>query len=99
MPSRLAILGAVSDYVPQASDVSEAVDRELFARLRLLTPAQRLQMAVRATQAMHRLSVAGLRLRFPTASEDELQRRASAQRVGPELLRRVFGEAAEAWLS
>lgn len=86
-------------YAPQASDVSEAVDRALFARLRLLTPVQRLQMAVRATQALHRLSVAGLRLRFPNATEDDLQRRAAALRAGPELMRRVFGAAAEALLS
>lgn len=89
----------VSDYVPQSDDVAEAVDRALFDRLRLLTPVERLQMAVRATQAMHRLSVAGLRLRFPDAGEAELHRRAGALRVGPELMRRVFGEAAEAWLS
>lgn len=89
---------SMSDYVPQASDVSEAVDRALFDRLRLLTPQQRLQIAVRATQALHRLSIAGLRQRFPNASEEELQRRAAALRVGPELMRRVFGAAAEAWL-
>jgi hypothetical protein len=89
----------MSDYRPQASDVGEAIDRALFDRLRELTPLQRLQIAVRATQALHRLSVAGLRLRHPTATDDELHLRAGAQRVGPELLRRLFGAEAEAWLS
>lgn len=56
-------------------------------------------MAVRMTQAAVRLSIAGLRLRFPDASEAELERRAGALRVGPDLMRRVFGPAAEAWLS
>ena len=87
------------DYVPQASDVSEAVDRAMFEHLRSLTPTQRLRMAVRATQALHRLSIAGLKARFPNASEDELRHRAAALRVGPEWMRRVFGSAAEAWLS
>jgi hypothetical protein len=96
--ARVAMLRRVSGYLPQSDDVSEAVDRALFDRLRLLTPLERLAMAVRATQALHRLSVAGLRLRFPAASEAELERRAGALRVGPELMRRVFGSEADAWL-
>jgi len=89
----------VSGYLPQADDVAEAVDRALFERLRQLTPLQRLQMAVRASQAVHRLSVAGLRLRFPAASDQELHLRAGALRVGSDWMRRAFGEAAEAWSS
>ena len=54
---------------------------------------------MRATQALHRVSVGGLRLRFPEADDEELERRAGALRVGADLMRRVFGDAAEAWLS
>ena len=86
------------DYVPQANDVAEATDRALFDGIRQLTPLQRLQIAARASRALHRLSVAGLRLRFPDASEEELARRAGAMRLGPELTRWAFGPAAEAWL-
>ena len=39
----------VTRYAPQSDDVSEAVDRALFERLRQLTPLERLQLAVRAT--------------------------------------------------
>lgn len=87
----------VSGYLPQADDVAEPIDRALFERLRQLTPLQRLRMTVRATQAVHRLSVAGLRLRFPEASEQELQLRAAALRVGSEWMARVFGATAQAW--
>lgn len=93
------IVAGVSGYVPQADDVTEAVDRAVFDGLRALTPLQRLQLGVRASQAVHRLSVAGLRLRFPEAGDEELERRAGALRVGPALLRRLLGREAERWLS
>ena len=92
------MLRTVTHYAPQASHVSEAVDRELFAGFSRMTPLQRLQLAVNASRALHRLSVAGLRLRFPAATEEELHRRAGALRLGPELTRLAFGPAAEAWL-
>jgi hypothetical protein len=93
------MLTDVTGYVPQADDVSEAVDRTVFAGLWTMTPLQRLQIAARASRALHRLSLAGLRLRFPDADEEMLFRRAGALRLGPELTRRFFGPAAEAWLS
>jgi hypothetical protein len=89
----------VSSYVPQAQDVSEQVDRAVFEGLRRMTPLQRLQVAANASRALHRLSVAGLRLRYPDASEEELFRRAGAVRLGPELTRWAFGATAEAWLA
>ena len=88
----------VAHYVPQADDVSESMDRFMFDGIRQLTPLQRLQIASRASRALHRLSVAGLRLRFPAADADELFRRAGALRLGPELTRMAFGSAGEAWL-
>lgn len=87
----------MSSYRPQSRDTSERVDRALFDGLRLLTPVQRLQIAARASRVLHRLSVAGLRLRYPEATEEELCRRAGAMRLGRELTLRAFGPAAEAW--
>jgi len=63
-----------------------------------MTPLRRLEIAARTSRALHRLSVAGLRLRHPNASEAELARRAGALRLGPELTRKAFGDEAEAWL-
>jgi hypothetical protein len=87
----------VSGYVPQASDVSEAVDRAVCDALRELTPSQRLQIAMRASRALHRLSVAGLRLRFPAAS-DANSNVVPARCVSvPSWTRMAFGPAAETW--
>jgi hypothetical protein len=92
------MLAPVVPYRPQSEDTSEAVDRQVFDGLRAMTPLQRLELAARASRAVHRLSVAGLRLRYPDASEVELGRRAGALRLGPELTRLAFGPEAEAWL-
>ena len=85
-------------YKPQSRDTSEAVDRAVFDGIRKMTPLQRLQIAARASRALHRLSVAGLRHRYPDATEEELSRRAGALRLGRELTLRFFGPEAEAWL-
>jgi|KBSSwiStaDraftv2_1062776.scaffolds.fasta_scaffold1064664_2 hypothetical protein len=93
------MLSRVPRYQSQSADVPEAVDRAVFDGIRAMTPLQRLRIAVRASQALHRLSVAGLRLRYPEASDEELFRRAGALRLGPELTRLAFGAEAEAWLN
>jgi hypothetical protein len=85
-------------YRPQADDVPEDVDRAVFDGLRATTPPIRLRIAARASVALHRLSVAGLRLRDPDASEEELFRRAGTLRLGPEFTRRMLGAEADAWL-
>lgn len=85
-------------YAPQASDTAPAVDRAVFEGLRAMTPVQRLRLASVASRALHRIAVAGLRLRFPEASEEELCRRAGARRLGRRLALLAFGPSAEAWL-
>lgn len=87
----------MADYRPQASDTSEAVDRRVMQGFAAMTPLERLQLAVQWTRALHRLSVAGLRLRHPELSEEELERRAGALRLGKDLTLRTFGPEAEAW--
>jgi len=88
----------MSDDPPQASDTPEAIDRLLFNGFRALTPGERLAMAGRASVALERLSIAGLRLRHPQAGEDELRRRAGPLRLGRGLTIRTFGPEAEDWL-
>ena len=85
-------------YVPQASDTSEAIDRLVFDGLRAMSPAERLRLAAKASLAVERLSIAGLRTRFPDADEEELRRRAGVLRLGPALTRQAFGPAADAWI-
>ena len=63
-----------------------------------MTPAERLRTAMRARAAMLRMNLAGLRIRYPGASEDELRRRAGALRLGRELTIWAFGPEAANWL-
>ena len=91
------MLCPVGTYVSQARDVAERVDRAMFDGIRAMSPVERLRSASRASRALHRTSVAGLRLRFPEADEEELFRRAGALRLGRELAVLAFGPGAEAW--
>jgi hypothetical protein len=88
----------VAPYVPQSNDIGEDVDRMAFDRIRQMTPLQRLQAASRATRALHRLTVAGLRLRYPEANEEELFRRAGVLRLGRAFALKAYGPEAEAWM-
>ncbi|HMQ22614.1 MAG TPA: hypothetical protein PKE00_09010 [Planctomycetota bacterium] len=88
----------MNSYEPQASDTTEAIDRLVFEGFRAMSPRERLELARKACHAVERMSIAGLRLRYPNASDDELRKRAGAKRLGPELTRLAFGVEAEAWL-
>lgn len=85
-------------YRAQASDTSEAIDRLVFEGLRRMSAAERLRLVTEASLALERLSIAGLRLRFPDASDEELRRRAGAKRLGRDLTLRAFGPEAERWI-
>jgi hypothetical protein len=80
-------------YQPQSNDASVVMDRLVFDGLRAMTPAERLLLAQDMILAAEALTLAGLRLRFPAASELELRRR-----LGRELTLRVYGPEAAAWL-
>ena len=94
---RRGMLAAMGSYVPQARDVAVSVDRAMFDGIRAMSPVERLRSASRASRALHRMSVAGLRVRFPEADDEELCRRAGALRLGRELTILAFGSQAEAW--
>jgi hypothetical protein len=91
------MLRGMSDDRPPACASPDAIDRLVFAGLRKLSPGERLALAGRASAALERLCIAGLRLRHPHAGEEELRRRAGALRLGRELTVRVFGPQAEDW--
>jgi hypothetical protein len=88
----------VANYRPQSEDTSEVIDRMVFAGLAKMRPEQRLDLAMGMFRAVEQLSIAGLRLQYPNASEEDLRRRAGARRLGRELTLRVYGPEAEAWL-
>jgi hypothetical protein len=92
------MLAPMELYRPQASDCPAAIDRVVFERIRAMSPGERLGAVTTACLAAHRLQIAGLRLKYPSATDDELERRAAARRLGRESLVRFLGIEAEAWL-
>jgi len=87
--------------VPQdplaAEDADPALDRLLFARLRDMTPEQRIAMAMDATAAVEAMALAGLRHEYPEACAEELRWRLAVRRVNRDLLARLCPAQLERW--
>ena len=76
-------------------DTSTTQQEAYFARLRLLSPEQRLRIVTRLNRGVRRLALAGLRLRHPGASEEDLNIRLFVRLHGRVLARRVFPSVPE----
>ncbi len=59
-----------------------------------MSPAEKAARVVALTRAANTLALAGLRVRHPEASDGELLLRLAAIRLGPDLVRRVYGWSA-----
>jgi hypothetical protein len=78
-------------------DTSAAADRMQFERLRAMSPEERGEILTSLTLAVQELAIAGLRQRYPEATEDELWLRLAVRRLGADVVQRVTGwTAAEA---
>lgn len=64
------------------------IQRERWGRLTL---EQRFRVFDDLCQGTHELSLGGLRLRHPAASDEELELRAACMRIGREALEKVLG--------
>ncbi len=71
---------------------ADLVQRDL---LRKMTPAEKLECVRGLTIAVQQLAFAGMRVRYPDASGDELWLRLAAQRLGPELVKKIYGWESE----
>ena len=78
-------------YKTQSEDTDYTTELRLFELLRALSPRQKADMLTRLARSTHRLRMAGLRLRWPHASEQELRLRAAAISLGREQMIRWFG--------
>ena len=78
-------------YRSQSPDTDERTDRYLFERLRELPPWRKAEMLTAATKAAFELGMAGLRERYPAASEVELRKRYAALVHGREVSMALFG--------
>lgn len=78
-----------------AFDTDRSAERALIGVIRRLPPWRKLELLDDACQATRALVVAGLRRRFPDASESELQRLLMDRLVGEDTARRVWGPRVE----
>jgi hypothetical protein len=85
-PPRQAILSA---------DTTAEIEQRQIEAWRRLSPVQRLRLVSDTTRAVTNLSLAGIRRRYPHASERECFLRLAAIRLGVETTRRIYPEARE----
>jgi hypothetical protein len=76
------------------NDTSPVAQRRYEELLRERTPAQRLGIAMSLSRAVRTMAVAGIRAAYPNASAREVAARLAARMYGPEVARRLFGNAA-----
>ena len=57
-----------------------------------MAPAEKLRLTFQYSEFVRRLSEAGLRQRFPRASDREIFLREARQRLGAEIFGKVYGE-------
>ena len=80
-----------SGYKPQASDTSVEVDRSLFDAYRLMTADEKLHRVSELSLFMWEVKRSGLRLRYPDASERELDLRLAVYRLGRDKVKELYG--------
>jgi hypothetical protein len=78
-------------YRTQSADTSIVAERVQFECYRGLSPAEKLEIIEQLARDARALSLAGLRLRHPRATPEELELREVALRLGPELARAIHG--------
>ncbi|MCZ6635225.1 MAG: winged helix-turn-helix domain-containing protein [bacterium] len=78
-------------YRTQSSDTSYRVERMQIEAYRRMTPAEKMRRISDLCQASARIALAGIRQRYPQATERELQLRLAALRLGRETMVKVFG--------
>jgi hypothetical protein len=67
----------------------EALQIELWRRA---SPTRKMHMLAQLNASVQMLALAGLRSRFPDATESELRRKLADLVLGEELARKVYGE-------
>ena len=75
--------GVLSDTPPSILALQDELLRELGE-------VGRLERSRELTIAVQRLAFTGMRSRFPEASEDEIWLRLAVERIGPELVARIY---------
>jgi hypothetical protein len=76
-------------YRTQSPDTDYWAEKLQFDHWRRMQPWQKAELCTALTRAVHELSLAGLRVRFPEASERDLELRAAALRLGEDVVARI----------
>jgi len=83
-PPRQAVLSA---------DTAAEIEARQIEAWRRMSPAERLQTSREMTRAANELALAGIRARYPNASERECFLRLAAIRLGEDTVRRIYPDA------
>jgi hypothetical protein len=78
-------------YKMQADDTAYEIERLMIDAWRAMSPAEKARLFRDACRAVDQLAQAGVRVRFPDAPEREVRLRVAAMRLGPDLMREVYG--------
>jgi len=73
------------------SDTSADAEEVLIARLRAMSPAERLRLVQKLNRGLIQLSIAGIRKRYGDIDDRELRLRLGALRLPRVTMVRVFG--------
>ena len=76
-------------------DTTPQADARYHALLMRLTPAQRLEAAMRLSTGVREMVVAGIRREHPAIGEDELRVRLTVRLYGLACARKLFGKVPE----
>ncbi len=73
------------------ADTSPQADARYHELLRRMSPERRLEAAMRLSEAVRELAIAGIRERHPQADEREVRIRLAVRMYGRAQARRLFG--------
>ncbi len=80
---------------PLFEDTPLEIERLMLARLRQMSPAQRAHMVGELTRSAQMMALAGLRQKYPQASERELRLRMAIRQYGEDLVRKLCAKTGE----
>ena len=75
----------------QSPDTKPEVEQRQLSLLRAMSPREKLEQVRRLNRMVDRLSEEGIRRLYPNANEREVELRVIARKLGPKIMRRVFG--------
>jgi hypothetical protein len=77
--------------MPELSDTSPEAERLQLDLYRAMAPGEKLALVLDLIDAAELFSRAGIRMRHPRASEQEITLRLATIKYGPDLARTVYG--------